>query len=1609
MFERFTEKAIKVIMIAQEEACRLGHNFVGVEFIFLGLIGEATGIASQVLRQQGITLKNARIEVEKILGRGSGMITVEPPFTESAKLVLNNAVSIARQLEHESINTEHLLIGIIQEGESTARILQNLQVNPQDLAISLSQYFQQQSSNQLPQTVYVLLYNVGTDNEGIHTISVDDNHKILLFESQEDAATFARQLGEQNFPVPSVEAMKAEEILLFCKKSGYGWEFVPKGKTITPPVDRVKDYGEEWLKKGLLFQKMASQEEAAGRQSEAETMHSQAISCFGKVLDQNPQSVQALNQIAISYTALQQLEQAIRFYNSALELEPDNTLACFNRGLLLIQLGYLENALVDFERVIRLNSDDSEAWYFRGNILNTIGQIDDSIDSYNRSIEINPNSFDVWFQRSNAWYQIWEQFKTLPQSNQQKFNALKEFLINCYRAWEIEPNHPVTHKRKEWLEQEFLYRGFSSEELEVLAEVLSSEKQESLARFIRKIWKTKEELKPALERLDKVFEDSERTFAMLERIFAGGELDAETQEYERDIDLKNEQQRNLLSELIELMISRGVDEENIKRRFHQSLQENQNLIDMSFTIHLSNQIYSLLDDEDSQREMMNQPDSLINQALSFAPSPFPFIENLNMQDKKQFLIDFVYQGHLMTLADLCTFLNSFRDINDAKDIARHGFENLMIVQCIRLGILDKNNEDIFFMATQEDFQKNIESIKKYFLNLSQFSEANLRNLGLFALEHILTKLGDIYKDNRGAAYYREAENLEKSLLCFQTIFEFWKLTRSNEGLTRLHNFFGLGQEPVSVIEGLTYSYNRLGLAYLDRKLGNPEDNIDEAIKCFETGLDLDFVNQELRGNLQNNLAIAYRRRQRGNPQENLAESIKRYDGELERREEGTLAWANIKRNLASALVKLDSDDLQERVRNVRKAIKHTQDALEVLKKYENTEQEQASLQMNLGIFYSSEIFHNKGIDERIKNLNKAIDYYSNAIRIFDKIELRLSAGETRIYQGKAYMELGTLTKNSQMIEESFEQYERGLQVYNSEFNPMDYIRTHFIVGTQFLALRRYLEAYNTLKKGIVAWEEFRSNHILEEATQEDKQKYSEQFGEYYHLLVDSCIELGKTDVKYCVEALEYAERGKASNLVELLAQQEILPKSNHFAPDEYEAICQQLRSLRQEITSKQRMVQANAGNKENIARLLDDLHNKKQEKERLLEFINLKDPDFKFMERVQPIPYQDIQALIKEDSVILEWYFIEYRLVLFIVFPDSKYPIIEEYSDEELVNLKNLIKRYQSEYSRNKSTWINNLYDNIWELSRILQIEKIIIKYQLTKYQKLILIPHRYLHLMPLHAMPFSNGEVLIDKFIVSYAPSLQSLQSLQKRQKNNLENSLIIKNPSNKLRFLAFAEFEADFIGSLFSKAQMLSSYSANKSNLIAGISQQIPNCLHFACHAGFNPNNPLNSFLALAGEEKDYLFFSEIISLSLQGCSLVTLSACESGIVFVESVSDEYIGLPSGFLFAGSPSVVSSLWTVNDLSTSFLMMKFYEILLDKTQQISVPVALKMAQNWLKNLTSQQFILETDSIIDKLYSNKPRLAKSYKESARQFLVQNPEEYPFKNPSYWAAFIASGQ
>ena len=138
MFEHFTNTAIAVIMQAQEEARRLGHNFVGSEQLLLGIIKENTSIAAKVLDEFGINLANARTEVESIIGRGSGNGPVEIPFTPKVKQVFEQAFQEARKLDHPYIEPEHLLLSLTQNSESVAyRVIANLGVDPDKIRTQL--------------------------------------------------------------------------------------------------------------------------------------------------------------------------------------------------------------------------------------------------------------------------------------------------------------------------------------------------------------------------------------------------------------------------------------------------------------------------------------------------------------------------------------------------------------------------------------------------------------------------------------------------------------------------------------------------------------------------------------------------------------------------------------------------------------------------------------------------------------------------------------------------------------------------------------------------------------------------------------------------------------------------------------------------------------------------------------------------------------------------------------------------------------------------------------------------------------------------------------------------------------------------------------------------------------------------------------------------------------------------------------------------------------------------------------------------------------------------------------------------------------------------------
>lgn len=128
-FDKFTERARKVLSLAQEEAQRFQHNYIGTEHLLLGLVREGDGVAAKVLGKLGVELVKVRESVEFIIGRGDRIVLGEIGLTPRAKKVIELAVDEARRMNHHYIGTEHLLLGLLREGEGIgAGVLESLGV-----------------------------------------------------------------------------------------------------------------------------------------------------------------------------------------------------------------------------------------------------------------------------------------------------------------------------------------------------------------------------------------------------------------------------------------------------------------------------------------------------------------------------------------------------------------------------------------------------------------------------------------------------------------------------------------------------------------------------------------------------------------------------------------------------------------------------------------------------------------------------------------------------------------------------------------------------------------------------------------------------------------------------------------------------------------------------------------------------------------------------------------------------------------------------------------------------------------------------------------------------------------------------------------------------------------------------------------------------------------------------------------------------------------------------------------------------------------------------------------------------------------------------------------
>ncbi len=862
------------------------------------------------------------------------------------------------------------------------------------------------------------------------------------------------------------------------------------------------------------------------------------------------------------------------------------------------------------------------------------------------------------------------------------------------------------------------------------------------------------------------------------------------------------------------------------------------------------------------------------------------------------------------------------------------------------------------------------------------------------------------QNNLGTAYGQridgnKAENIENAISCYKAALQVrtqitlphdWAQTQNNLGTAynyrikgdlaeNIENAISCYQAALQIITQATLpqdwatTQNNLAAAYNHRIKGDTAENIENAVFYHKEALQV-YTQQAFPQGwamTQINLGSAYSDRVKGNKADNIETAIFCYQAALQvyTQQAFPQEWAMTQNSLGVAYNYRINEDKAE---NIEVAIKAFQQALQI-RTLKNFPQQWANTQNDLAAAYSNRIKGNK-----TENIENAISCYEAALQIYTHENFPQHWAMIQNNLGTVYSKRikGDKTENTENAIKAFQQ---ALQVHTRQKLPKNHVLTLFNLGDVYQNTGRFNLAYTNYESAIATLELLRGEIISGE---ESKRKQAEEWNKLYRRMVEVCLELGED-----TQAIEYIERSKTRNLVELILERD---SKTIFSPE----VVIQLDRLRDEIAQEQNRIQN--GTAKNFTVLAQHLQELRQQQKSLQD---------KYLSVGSSFIFKEFQATLDRNTAVIEWYITRTGWEAFVISCNKIQRLKSLTFNNDLQALRDWTTEYLRAYYHNKNEWVNSLVSRFSRLADILRIEQLL---QLlpSNCSRLVLIPITALHLFPLHALPLSDGSFLYEKFSdgVSYAPSCQLLQQINLRQRPNFKSLFAIQNPTEDL---LYTDLEVETILSLFTEKEVLSRKQATQTALSQASSQlQEANYLHFSCHGKFNLSSPENSCLLLAGGYEDSkLDLSKCLTLGnlfergfdLNQCRLVVLSACETGLIDFRNTSDEYIGLPSGFLYVGSSSVVSSLWPVNDLSTSFLMIKFIQNL-KYVEDISVPVALNQAQTWLRNATKEDL---------QKWTNDLPLDATRKGKIRRQLRKIDLEKPFNSPFHWAAFTAIGR
>lgn len=641
-------------------------------------------------------------------------------------------------------------------------------------------------------------------------------------------------------------------------------------------------------------------------------------------------------------------------------------------------------------------------------------------------------------------------------------------------------------------------------------------------------------------------------------------------------------------------------------------------------------------------------------------------------------------------------------------------------------------------------------------------------------------------------------------------------------------------------------------------------------------------------------------------------------------------------------------------------------------------------------------FRKRLVGDRSDNLELSIFHYQEALEVFT-IETFPDDWATTTASLASAFQSHVDGEQESNVEKAIHLYQQALQVQTADRNPRKHQRIQGRLGDLYFSKGQWRNAYTAYKGAIdVGQIVTTSSH-----TEAGRRASIGETQTYFSRAAFSLLKIGQVS-----EALLTLDQGKFRLFSEALTVTNIRLQS---LPSEiHESIVRRWR----QILEHEAQVGNTPGTSQETSKIGDALSQARAELRGLIESMQVNDP---YIEHLN-LDVQGILELIPSGGALVAPVVTQQGSAVIVV-PGGSQVIGEEhvlwldsFYEQDLKELltnesgQGWFDRYSDWQSGGQlSDWmatVEFMTKQLWECL-MGPIHNKLMELAVPAGSQVVVMPQGGLAVLPLHAAFYADADgerFFLDDFIVSYVPSAYSLYTSKRRLEaveNTKPSMLAVANPTSDL---SYATLEGRAVSQHFPPGarKLLEGASAT----VESVKYEAPvyTHLHFSCHAFHDWTDVMRSGLHLA-EEGTLTLLDIVTGFELDSSRLVVLSACETG-MFDFDVPDEYIGLPAGFLRAGTPGVVSTLWAVGDQPAYLLMEHFYQLCLGEF--LSPAKALREAQIRVRNMSRRALI---EFYREPTHLEVERMPSAYTEA---LFGGDADDTPFSNPHYWAAFTLSG-